>query len=100
MSGSGYILNGNPCAGSFILEGSADGTSWDVMVAKSANNTFLGREGLSTTGGNISSGYNSTVFTNTTFSIYKPDNTYTQVTTISTPSYTGLLRQFEKHHVK
>ena len=61
---SGYTLNGNPWAGSFILEGSTDGTSWDVMVAKSANNTFLSQEGLSTAGGNISSGYNSTVFTN------------------------------------
>jgi hypothetical protein len=44
----GYILNNTPWGGSFILEGSTDGISWDVMLAKSANNTFLGREGLST----------------------------------------------------
>jgi hypothetical protein len=99
MSG-GYTLNGNSYGGSFILEGSTDGTSWDVMVAKTTNNTFLGREGLSTAGGNISSGYNSTALSNTAFSIYKPDGTYTPVTTISTPSYTGLLRQFEKTSCK
>ena len=48
---SGYTLNSNPWGGSFILEGSTDRTSWDVMVAKSSNGTFLGREGLATGGG-------------------------------------------------
>jgi hypothetical protein len=90
---SGYTLNGNPWAGSFILEGSTDGTSWDVMVAKSANNTFLSQEGLSTAGGNISSGYNSTVFTNTNFSIYKPAGTYTAPNAVSMPTYSGILQQ-------
>lgn len=46
----GYILNGNPYAGSFILEASTNGSIWDTMVAKSSNGTFLGREGLSTGG--------------------------------------------------
>ena len=91
---SRYALNGNPWGGSFILEGSTDGTSWDVMVAKSANNTFLGREGLSTAGGNISSGYNSTVFTNTNFSIYKPDNTYFPPDRVSNATYPGTLKQY------
>ena len=91
---AGYTLNGNPWGGSFILEGSTDGTSWDVMVAKSPNNTFLGREGLSTTGGNISSGYNSNVFTNTNFSIYKPDNTYFPPDTVSNVTYSGELKQY------
>ncbi len=75
---SEYTLNGNIWGGSFILEASTDRISWEPMVAKSSNNTFLGREGLSTTGGNISSGYNSNSFSNTTFSIYKP-LTYTAV---------------------
>jgi hypothetical protein len=48
---AGYELNGNPWGGSFILEASTDGNSWDAMVAKSSNNTFLSREGLSTGGG-------------------------------------------------
>jgi hypothetical protein len=47
----GYTLNNNPWGGSFILEASTNGTSWDTMVAKSSNDTFLGREGLSTGGG-------------------------------------------------
>ncbi len=75
------------------MEGSTDGISWDVMVAKSANNTFLGREGLSTTGGNISSGYNSTVFSNTNFSIYKPDGTYFPPDAVSNATYSGNLNQ-------
>jgi len=37
---SEYTLNGNIWGGSFILEASTDGISWDVMVAKSSNNTF------------------------------------------------------------
>ena len=91
---SGYTLNGSPWGGSFILEGSTDGTNWDVMVAKTGNNTFLGREGLSTTGGNISSGYNSTALSNTAFSIYKPDNTYFPPDTVSTATYSGDLKQY------
>jgi hypothetical protein len=47
----GYTLNNNPWGGSFILEASTNGISWDTMVAKSSNDTFLGREGLSTGGG-------------------------------------------------
>ena len=48
---SGYTLNGNPWGGSFILEASTNGTSWEPMVAKSSNDTFLSREGLATGGG-------------------------------------------------
>ena len=47
---SRYILNGNPWGGSFILEASTDGNSWDAMVAKSGT-AFLSREGLTTVGG-------------------------------------------------
>ena len=64
-----------------------------LWLQKSANNTFLSREGLSTAGGNISSGYNSTVFTNTNFSIYKPDNTYFSPDTVSNATYSGNLNQ-------
>ena len=92
---SGYTLNSNPWGGSFILEGSTAGTSWDVMVAKSSNGTFLGREGLATGGGAISSGYNSSGFSNTQFSIYKPNGTYYPPDTVSVPSYTGILRENE-----
>ena len=90
---SGYTLNGNPWGGSFILEGSTDGISWDVMVAKSSNNTFLSIEGLSTGGGNISSGYNSTALSNTAFSIYKPNGPYTPPNAVSMPTYSGILQQ-------
>ena len=48
---STYTLDGNPWGGSFILEASTDGNTWEPMVAKSANGTFLGRQGLSTGGG-------------------------------------------------
>jgi hypothetical protein len=43
----------NPWGGSFILEASIDGQpgSWVPMIAKSSNNTFLGKEGLATGGG-------------------------------------------------
>ena len=47
---SEYTLNGNPWGGSFILEASTDGNSWDAMVAKSGT-AFLSREGLTTVGG-------------------------------------------------
>jgi hypothetical protein len=50
---SGYTLNGNPWGGSFILEASTNGSSWETMVAKSSSGTFLGREGLTTGGGGI-----------------------------------------------
>jgi hypothetical protein len=58
------------------LEASVDGNSWTPMVAKSSNDTFLSREGLETSGGNINLGYNSQPFSNTTYSIYKPFVTY------------------------
>jgi hypothetical protein len=63
---SGYTLNGNPWGGSFILEASTNGSSWETMVAKSSSDTFLGREGLATGGGNRNLGYNSNAFSNTT----------------------------------
>ena len=48
---SGYTLNSNPWGGgAFILEASTNGHAWDTMIAKSSNGTFLGREGLATTG--------------------------------------------------
>lgn len=76
---SEYTLNGNIWGGSFILEASTDGISWEPMVAKTSNGKYLGREGLATQSGTIvSSGYNSNSFSNTTFSIYKP-LTYTAV---------------------
>ena len=72
-----YKLNGNPSGGSFILEASTDGNSWDTMVAKSSNGTFLGRQGLETPSGTtVSSGYNSLAFSNTAFSIYKANSSY------------------------
>jgi hypothetical protein len=67
-----YILDGNTWGGSFILEASIDGNTWEPMVAKSSNGTFLGRQGLSTGGGDVLSGYNSNQFSNTQFSVYKP----------------------------
>ena len=45
-----YLSNGNSWGGSFILEASTDGNTWDVMTAKSSGGQFLGREGLSTGG--------------------------------------------------
>jgi hypothetical protein len=89
---TGYVLNSNPWAGSFILEASTNGSSWEPMVAKSNNGTFLGREGLSTGGGggNVSSGYNSQPFLNTQFSIYKP-GTYNYPTSVNNLTITGNL---------
>jgi hypothetical protein len=43
---SNYFLDGNPWAGSFILEASTDGTIWEPMIAKSSTGKFLGKEGL------------------------------------------------------
>jgi hypothetical protein len=87
---SGYTLNGTPWGGSFILEASTNGTVWETMVAKSSNNTFLGREGLATpVGTNLSSGYNDKAFSNTTFSIYKPSDTYIWPT-LGTLTSTGI----------
>jgi hypothetical protein len=80
---AGYTLNGNPWGGSFILEASTNGTVWETMVAKSSNNTFIGRQGLATGSGNVSSGYNFAEFSNTTFSIYKPLTTYTPPDSLS-----------------
>ena len=90
---SRYILNGNPWGGSFILEASTDGNSWDAMVAKSGT-AFLSREGLTTVGGGgvISSGYNSETFSNTTFSIYKPSGTYYPPDTVTHATF-GTLKQ-------
>jgi len=90
---SGYTLNGNPWAGSFILEASTDGSSWEPMIAKSSNGTFLGKEGLVGGGGNLSTGYNSVTFSNTTFNIYKPSNSYFPPDTANTLTYTGTLAQ-------
>jgi hypothetical protein len=56
-----------------ILEASTDGNTWETMIAKSSNGKFLGKEGLVGGGGNLSSGYNSAAFSDTTFSIYKPN---------------------------
>lgn len=74
---SKYLFDGKPWAGAFILEASTDGTTWETMIAKSGNN-FLGREGLVANGGTISSGYNSSAFSNTQFSIYKPSGSYSE----------------------
>jgi hypothetical protein len=71
---AGYTLNGNPWGGSFILEASTNGSSWEPMVVKSSNGTRSG---------NILSGYNSDAFSNTTFSIYKPSATYTSPDSLS-----------------
>jgi hypothetical protein len=75
---SKYLFNGKPWAGSFILEASTDGNSWNTMIAKSGNN-FLGREGLVANGAtNVSSGYNNDGFSNTQFSIYLPVGSYSE----------------------
>ena len=42
---SNYFVDGNPWGGSFILEASTNGSSWDAMIAKSSTGKFLGREG-------------------------------------------------------
>ena len=91
---SKYLFDGKPYAGSFILESSTDGSTWEPMIAKSGNN-FLGREGLVTSGvGTISSGYNSSAFSNTQFSIYKPSGSYSEPLDLSVITInSGELRQ-------
>lgn len=89
---SNYFVNGNPWAGSFILEASIDGNSWEPMIAKSSTGKFLGKEGL-VGAGNLSSGYNSVAFSDTTFSIYKLNDNYIAPNRTTSLNYTGTLKQ-------
>jgi hypothetical protein len=84
-----YIVNTSLCGGMFILEASTTGNtdSWIPMVAQTANNKFLAREGLCTVAGQtgITNNQNASPFVNKIFTITPARLQYTWPTILTNP---------------